>query len=52
MGNDVSCMVFRIGNITFKMFDGVIRTLCDVRHVPNMRKELISLGTLDGNGFN
>ena len=52
MGNDVSCRVFRIGNITFKMFDGVIRTLCDVRHVPNLRKNLISLGTLDGNGLN
>ena len=43
---------FSEGNITFKMFDGVIRTLCDVRHVPNLRKNLISLGTLDGNGFN
>ena len=34
------------------MFDGVIRALCDVRHVPDMRKNLISLGTLDGNYFN
>ena len=25
--------------------------LCDVRHVPDMRKNLISLGTLDGNCF-
>ena len=33
------------------MFDGVVRTLCDVRHVPNLRKNLISLGTLDCNGF-
>ena len=28
------------------MFDGVIRTLCDVRHVPKLRKNLISLGSL------
>ena len=34
------------------MFDGVIRMLCDIRHVPDLRKNLISLGTLDGNGFN
>ena len=50
--NDVSCRVVMIGNIIVKMFDGVIRTLCDVRHVPNLRKNMISLKTLDGNGFN
>ena len=52
MGNDASYKVFRIGNIIVKMFDGVIRTLCDVRHVRDLRKNLISLGTLDGNSFN
>ena len=41
-----------MGNIRVKMFDGVIRTLYDVRHVPNLGKNLISLGTLDDNGFN
>ena len=51
MGNDASCRVFRMGNIRVKMLDGVIRTLCDVRHVTNLRKNLISLGTLDNNGF-
>ena len=34
------------------MFDCVIRTLCDVRHVLDLRKNLVSMGTLDGNGFN
>ena len=52
MGNDASCWVFGIANISVKMFDGVIRMLCEVRHIPNLRKNLISLGTLDGNGFN
>jgi hypothetical protein len=33
------------------MFDGVVRTLCDVRHVPDVEKNLISLGTLNSNGF-
>ncbi|PKA56982.1 Retrovirus-related Pol polyprotein from transposon TNT 1-94 [Apostasia shenzhenica] len=32
------------------MFDGVIRTLTEVRHVPDLRKGLISLGTLDASG--
>ena len=52
MGNDASCKVVRMGNIRVKMFDGIIRTLCDFRYVPDLRKNLISLGTLDGNGFN
>ena len=38
-------------NIRVKMFDGIVRTLCDVRHVLDLRKNLITLGTLDGNGF-
>ena len=46
MGNDASCKVAGIGNIIIKMFDGVVRTLCDVRHVPDLRKNLIYLGTL------
>ena len=52
MGNDATCKVVRIRNIEVKMFDGFIRTLCDFRHVPDLRKNLILLGTLDGNGFN
>ncbi|KAK3010795.1 hypothetical protein RJ639_011899 [Escallonia herrerae] len=32
------------------MHDGIVRTLTDVRHVPELRKNLISLGTLDSNG--
>ena len=51
IGNDASCRVVETGNIRVKMFDGVIRTLCGVRHVPDLRKNVISLGTLDGNGF-
>ena len=38
MGNDASCKVIGIGNIRIKMFDGVVRTLCDVMHVPDLRK--------------
>ena len=52
MSNDVSCRVVGIGNIGVKMFDGVIRTLCYVRHFLHLRKNLISLGTLYENCFN
>ena len=51
MGNNVSCKVVGIRNIIIKMFDGVVRTLCDVRHVLDLQKNLISLGTLDYNKF-
>jgi hypothetical protein len=33
------------------MFDGVDRMLCDVKHVPEVEKNLISLGTLDSNSY-
>lgn len=50
MGNDVSCKVIGMGSIKFKMFDGVVRTLENVRHVLELKKNLISLGALDTNG--
>lgn len=33
MGNDASCKVIRRVNIRIKMFDGVVRTLCDVKGI-------------------
>ena len=35
MGNDVSCKVVGIGTVRIKMHDGLVRTLTDVRHVPD-----------------
>ena len=29
------------------MYDGILRTLMEVRHVPNLKKNLISLGAFD-----
>ncbi|KAK3002925.1 hypothetical protein RJ639_019029 [Escallonia herrerae] len=51
IGNDVACKVIGIGAIQIRMHDGIVRTLTDVRHVPELRKNLISLGTLDFNGY-
>ena len=34
-----------------EMFDGVVRTLENVRFIHELRKNLISLGTLDARGF-
>ena len=52
MGNNASCKVAGIGTIRIKMFDGVVRTLGDVRHVPNLKRNLISLSTIDAKGYN
>lgn len=39
-----------MGSVKIKMHDGVVRTLTEVRHVPDMSKNLISLTTLDLGG--
>ena len=49
LGNNVTCKVVDVGSIQV-MFDSMVRTLVDVRHVPGLKKNLISLGTLDKNG--
>lgn len=51
MGNNMSCKVVGIGTVRIKMHDGIIRTLTGVRHVPDLKKNLISLGTLDFLGY-
>ncbi|KAG6713932.1 hypothetical protein I3842_05G177500 [Carya illinoinensis] len=51
MGNSDSCKVVGIRNIKIKMFDGVVRMLGEIRHIQDLRKNLISFGTLDCNGY-
>lgn len=40
-----------VGDIKIKMFDGVERMLRGVRHVPGLRRNLISLGVLHDGGM-
>jgi hypothetical protein len=51
MGNDVACKVVGMGTIKIRLHDGIVRTLKNVRHVPDLKKNLISLGTLDSLGY-
>ncbi|KAG8481939.1 hypothetical protein CXB51_026741 [Gossypium anomalum] len=51
MGNNASCKIAGVGTIKVKMFDGVVRTLSDVRHVPELKRNLISLSNLDSKGY-
>ena len=47
MGNNVVCKIMGIGNVNRKLHDGTIRELRQVRHVPELKRNLISLGMLD-----
>lgn len=51
MGNDQPCRIEGVESLKIRMFDGVNRTLNQVRFIPNMRKNLISLGVLDSHGL-
>ncbi|KAL5576887.1 hypothetical protein UlMin_018586 [Ulmus minor] len=46
MGNNIPCQIVGIGNISIRMFDGSVKILSGVRHVPNLHRNLISIGSL------
>ena len=45
------CKIAGIGSISLKNHDGSTRVLTDVRYIPKLEKNLISLGTLESKGF-
>ena len=47
IGDDHTCRVERICTNLIRMFDGMIRELKDVRYVPQLKKNLISIGALE-----
>ena len=51
MGNDASCKTVSIGNICMRIFNGQVQTITNVRHVPNLKKNLLSLGALKARGY-
>ncbi|KAG8492823.1 hypothetical protein CXB51_010147 [Gossypium anomalum] len=51
MGNNTSCKIAGVGTIKVKIFNGVVITLSDVRHVLELKRNLISLSTLDSKGY-
>ncbi|GAV64810.1 hypothetical protein CFOL_v3_08325, partial [Cephalotus follicularis] len=50
MGNDIVCKTMGIGIVRIKCHDGAMRTLTEVRHIQNLKKTMISLGSLDSIG--
>jgi hypothetical protein len=51
MGNDDVCEIKGIGTIHLKMHNGVVKTLTEVRYVPDLKKNLFSLGVLESSGY-
>jgi hypothetical protein len=52
MGNNVAYKIVGIGTIKIRMHDGIVRTILkNVRHMPDLKKNLISLDTLDSIGY-
>ena len=50
LGNNLACKVAGIGTINIMIFDGIERDLKQVRYVPELKKNLISLGVMDQAG--
>jgi hypothetical protein len=52
MGNNVAYKIVGIGTIKIRMHDRIVRTILkNVRHMPDLKKNLISLDTLDSIGY-
>ena len=50
MGNNESCKIQGIGQVSSRLKDGTVKLLRNVRHVPMLKRNLISLGMLDSMG--
>ena len=52
MGNNMTCKVVGIGTVRIQMYDGIVRTMTNVRHMPDLVKTFLSLSTFDSQGYN
>ncbi|KAG6755573.1 hypothetical protein POTOM_041406 [Populus tomentosa] len=50
MGDNHALEIADIGTIKLKMYDGLIRTISGVRHVKDLKKNLLSVGQFDSLG--
>ena len=51
MGDDHPCNVEGMGTVRIKMDNGIVRELKEVRYVPQLKRNLISVGTLEALGL-
>ncbi|GJV77975.1 retrotransposon protein, putative, ty1-copia subclass [Tanacetum coccineum] len=51
LGNNRACAIMRIGKVRVQMKDGSSFVLENVHYIPELKRNLISLGTLDREGY-
>ena len=51
MGNNETREIVSIGSVHVRFHDRIMRTVIEVCHVPDLKKNLIFLGTLDKKGY-
>jgi len=51
MANGTQSRIVGVGIVQIRMFDVVVRTVTGVRHVPVLKRNLLSLGPLDVKGY-
>jgi len=51
LGNNKSCKITRIGSVRFKLHDGAKRVIKNVRLIPDLKRNLISLSEFDKQGY-
>ena len=51
MRNDAACQIIGISTVQIRMFDDVVRDLTDVRYVPQMKKNIISVEAVELEGL-
>lgn len=52
LGNNQICKIVGMGTIKLQLADGSIKRLTDVRLIPQLKRNLISIGTLESKGYN
>ena len=51
IANDTKSRIAGVETVQICMFDGVVRTVTGVRHVPGLKRNLISLGPFNAKGY-
>uniref|UniRef100_A0A803PS03 Retrovirus-related Pol polyprotein from transposon TNT 1-94 n=1 Tax=Cannabis sativa TaxID=3483 RepID=A0A803PS03_CANSA len=51
LGNNKACKIIGTGTVNMKMHDGIIRSVQNVRYVPDLKRNLLSIGKFDNHGY-
>ena len=51
MGNSAPCKTVEIGSIQIRKHDEIVRTLTNVHHASELKKNLVFVGVIDSKGF-